>query len=303
MPIAIACPGCQRKLNVPDAMIGRRVKCPACAMSFEATPAAPPPSADPFGALESSSSPFESSRAMPERSGKVPGDATAWGRTSTGLNLVLMSVYLSLAVGALFVVFGVFGMLGAFKDMGREGAGLFLYGCGGLITLLLLGSMATFVAGLGFCVNAPSDYGAKVLAILSLVFAGIGLLLGCPSAIIFPLAFGSGFFLFVAQILFLFFLRSCALCLNNKAAAHGVITLLIGLAILFVLICGGAIVGVFAAGIFAQYIRGPEALTASMLLNITMGVVLAVLDLIWIAKYVGTISTLRQAISRYRREA
>jgi hypothetical protein len=44
------CPTCNRKLNVPDEFIGRRVKCPMCATAFDAgtagdsKPAAPAPS-------------------------------------------------------------------------------------------------------------------------------------------------------------------------------------------------------------------------------------------------------------------
>jgi hypothetical protein len=47
MPFTIECPQCQRKLNVPESLLGRRVKCPSCAVEFEATESprasAPPP--------------------------------------------------------------------------------------------------------------------------------------------------------------------------------------------------------------------------------------------------------------------
>jgi hypothetical protein len=47
MPFTIECPQCQRKLNVPETLLGRRVKCPSCGVEFEAseTPSAsaPPP--------------------------------------------------------------------------------------------------------------------------------------------------------------------------------------------------------------------------------------------------------------------
>jgi predicted Zn finger-like uncharacterized protein len=49
MPNTIHCPSCSRELRVPDELIGKKVKCPACATTFTATvagpEAAPPPPA------------------------------------------------------------------------------------------------------------------------------------------------------------------------------------------------------------------------------------------------------------------
>lgn len=36
MAFTIECPQCQRRLNVPETLQGRRVKCPSCATEFEA---------------------------------------------------------------------------------------------------------------------------------------------------------------------------------------------------------------------------------------------------------------------------
>ncbi len=48
MPITVACSSCNRKLRVPDDLLGKRVKCPTCGNTFEATaedeaPPEPPP--------------------------------------------------------------------------------------------------------------------------------------------------------------------------------------------------------------------------------------------------------------------
>jgi hypothetical protein len=50
MAITIECPKCLRQLNVPETLLGRRVKCPMCGVEFEASasppsvlPASPPP--------------------------------------------------------------------------------------------------------------------------------------------------------------------------------------------------------------------------------------------------------------------
>src|SRR5262245_56194249 len=39
MPIQLACPSCGRALRVPDALLGRAVKCPSCEATFDAAPA------------------------------------------------------------------------------------------------------------------------------------------------------------------------------------------------------------------------------------------------------------------------
>ncbi len=45
MPEIISCPKCERKLRVPEDLLGKKVKCPTCATTFtaEAAAAAPPP--------------------------------------------------------------------------------------------------------------------------------------------------------------------------------------------------------------------------------------------------------------------
>ena len=46
MPFELTCPSCRRQLRVPDTLIGQRVKCPTCMVTFtaeEPTGSAPPP--------------------------------------------------------------------------------------------------------------------------------------------------------------------------------------------------------------------------------------------------------------------
>lgn len=49
MPIQTSCPSCQRPLRVPDALIGKAVKCPGCATvwTLDAEPPAEPPREEP----------------------------------------------------------------------------------------------------------------------------------------------------------------------------------------------------------------------------------------------------------------
>jgi hypothetical protein len=43
MPNVINCPSCERRLNVPDTLVGEAVKCPTCGETFTADPDSPPP--------------------------------------------------------------------------------------------------------------------------------------------------------------------------------------------------------------------------------------------------------------------
>jgi predicted Zn finger-like uncharacterized protein len=45
MPAIVDCPSCNRKLRIPDELLGRKVKCPTCSTTFDAvaSPAAAPP--------------------------------------------------------------------------------------------------------------------------------------------------------------------------------------------------------------------------------------------------------------------
>lgn len=47
MPTLVNCPACNRKLRVPDEMLGQKVRCPGCGGTFEANGAGPPPAATP----------------------------------------------------------------------------------------------------------------------------------------------------------------------------------------------------------------------------------------------------------------
>ena|SRR5438105_183386 len=49
MPAVIDCPSCARKLNLPEDLLGKRVQCPSCGLTFEAAlaPEAPALPADP----------------------------------------------------------------------------------------------------------------------------------------------------------------------------------------------------------------------------------------------------------------
>lgn len=47
MPIIIVCPSCRGKLRVADALLGQRVRCPACNHTFDSAAEPPPPPSPP----------------------------------------------------------------------------------------------------------------------------------------------------------------------------------------------------------------------------------------------------------------
>ena len=42
MPESVQCPDCQRRLKVPESLLGKKVKCPTCGAAFTAAGGAPP---------------------------------------------------------------------------------------------------------------------------------------------------------------------------------------------------------------------------------------------------------------------
>jgi predicted Zn finger-like uncharacterized protein len=52
MPVIIACPSCQGKLRVADALLGQRVRCPACNHTFDSPVEPVPPSPAPLASQD-----------------------------------------------------------------------------------------------------------------------------------------------------------------------------------------------------------------------------------------------------------
>lgn len=72
MSTIVDCPSCERKLRVPDELLGEKVKCPTCGGTFDAvrpsSAPAPAPASQPAPAFEATSSPGEPAAADSEPS-------------------------------------------------------------------------------------------------------------------------------------------------------------------------------------------------------------------------------------------
>jgi predicted Zn finger-like uncharacterized protein len=73
MPNTIHCPSCNRELRVPDDLLGKKVKCPACSTTFTASVAGPEaaPQAAPSPAVLQESKPSELARLRPAQDEQV----------------------------------------------------------------------------------------------------------------------------------------------------------------------------------------------------------------------------------------
>lgn len=217
MPQIAGCPDCGSKLKVPDAMLGKKVKCPRCSTTFivappqdegsrgvadEATarkqrPRTPVPDDEPDdrpARRRRDEDEDEDDRPRRRKSGR--GATEGWGKVRTGLLFAILGFgmyalgWLVLACGGASVFLGA---TSALRQQGQAGQppdpGGLMAGLAGGVVLMVLSVIVTF-AGRGleitafvFCLFAPSKYGARGLAIATLILAGLGLLASCGGLI------------------------------------------------------------------------------------------------------------------------
>jgi predicted Zn finger-like uncharacterized protein len=86
MPINTDCPSCNRKLRVPDELLGKKVKCPTCGTVFQADESTTPAPAGPAEAEEPVASAPVEERPVPDQRPGTDEDEAALGppRTSSG---------------------------------------------------------------------------------------------------------------------------------------------------------------------------------------------------------------------------
>ena len=168
MPVPIPCPGCGRKLRIPDAMLGRRVKCPACSRSFAAVdpaqPPPPPPDDNPFGAMGARSpgaqAPSHFGFNPDEEPARIPGVRSSWRLVRFGLNCVSLGIFCNILAG---IIIGVMVLL-TFQetlliDLIKVTGGLASLGFLGCLGLLFFVSVVSSLVGVGLCIGARAQAG------------------------------------------------------------------------------------------------------------------------------------------------
>ena len=181
MPVIVVCPACQKKARVPDSMLGRIVRCPACAATFPASadgPATPPPVPAEEPADESDL--FDEPAAPPRP--PLPGDPDALRSLRAGVFLQLLAQ--GLYAGALAVVLII--ALASLLTSGPSAKTGPAFGSGPVVTsstgssavvaalavlaagLLLGGSAILGLTGGALCTLAPVAHLARGLAIAAL---------------------------------------------------------------------------------------------------------------------------------------
>lgn len=195
MPVYVQCPQCERKLGVPDNLLGKRVKCPSCQTVFtaEAPGEAPAPAAPP---------PREPERPAPAREPAAPRrreyedegeDDRPRQRSGNGgdrekaLGLVRVPATCLLVHGILIILFSIltpilFLIGSAFANRSEKEAfygWAIMSGCNGVLSLAL----AIFIVLGGLKMRSLQSYGlamaGSIIAMLALppccCLVGIGI--------------------------------------------------------------------------------------------------------------------------------
>jgi predicted Zn finger-like uncharacterized protein len=111
MPTTIDCPSCNRKLRVPDDLLGKEVKCPTCGTTFTAAESTAPP---PVEAEEPSAPARARPSAPPDEYEEEP---PARGSEGDGRRRRRSRAHLQPHRGTLILVLGILGLV-AFQPLG-----------------------------------------------------------------------------------------------------------------------------------------------------------------------------------------
>ncbi len=211
----VACPNCQRALQLPADQIGQEVQCPACNARFVAQAPAPgglPAPVDDAG-IQKGARPVAPSRPEVKESLRWPetepasgprsaggfagfppeddwavsqpptGERAAWARVRTGLTIVLvslcctigLSVIGGMCLGGAAAAAGAAAARGAGPDLGTLMVMVVVFAVAGLALQVLT------LVGYAHCAAAPPMYGARGLGLATMVLGVSNLVLGLVS--------------------------------------------------------------------------------------------------------------------------
>jgi predicted Zn finger-like uncharacterized protein len=210
MPKIVQCPNCQRRLRVPDDLLGKQVKCPACdtlltvrdgedLSTSDSTPTETtqerqrsrrrrPLSGEEYEPDEEEQ--YEEEEEDFEEAGERPrrraSERRSWRKVRTGLTLEIVSICV-LVLAVLIAMIGGIILAGGEGNAARAGGvprGGGVEALAGIVGLMYLASAILAIVGYIFCMQVPPKHGAKGLAVAALVLAGASLLVVIISGII-----------------------------------------------------------------------------------------------------------------------
>jgi len=180
MPETLSCPECQRKVRLPDHLLGKRVKCPGCGGTFMATVPAPANTAPVPAELETE--PFEAVQGRPrdqepeddldfprDTGADIPAaDVSAWFGVRAGVKLQALS-HVVLAGGAtLLLLLSLISL--ASSSLGDN---TFMKLLAGLSNLAMQGAWILAVVAGCFLLGTPPRRSARGLALGMLVMSAL----------------------------------------------------------------------------------------------------------------------------------
>jgi hypothetical protein len=205
MPQIIICPECERKLRVPDDLLGKKVRCPGCSVMFKAVAAGddeiaikepdeePAPRRKPPPREERISDSPRTGRRLADRDeedddyeARAPSlrdQQAGWNKVRIGINLVMIGTWVWLAGMTLGGLGGLLGfvLLGGALISRSSQSGLTSLGFAGILLVLsigtyylsLFGELVLRLVGYGLCMAVPPrrDTGLKPLAITAFSLA------------------------------------------------------------------------------------------------------------------------------------
>jgi predicted Zn finger-like uncharacterized protein len=206
MPETIACPQCQAKIKVPDAALGRKVRCPGCSAAFVAAVSPPevveefvveeapivtapsrkrPPIPQPQYEPEPELEPEPIDDGPSPKGGRSGGDGADWQGVKAGLGTIMISHICFLVSLLLFLIIFLTAMAFASSapTMGPRGAAssatamLYVVGFLGLcLQLTLAATGVCAVVGGCLCLSGPGRHAVRGTATAVIVFSALVLL-------------------------------------------------------------------------------------------------------------------------------
>jgi hypothetical protein len=268
---------------------------------------------------------------------QVHGTVADWKRVRTGITLLIYSIFiwlgdivLAICGGCLVGFLAASAMQQGMQPGGRPdafanaavGGGMMILVVYGIVGVIALAGLGLNVTGNVFCLFAPPKNGAKMLAIVALALFGLALLgslvnlflpaataMGGGSPMAFmsgPVGLGTSFASVASWVVFLFFLRSLSLAMNDRGLAQSVVYLVvmagitIVLHVIFVLVTILAAASLVASAAGGGNIRQMEGSAAGAgMLVLVFGVVVGCLYLACFIWYIITLFQVRGAITRH----